>query len=151
MKSSMYYPHGQWLCDALSLIRQGAWLFPRPQFQQASSGSGECHGPVLVVWRRITALVTTRLRPDRARFQRAGDVMTNKADRHVDQLNDWDLLERESQDRVEFLRLERMEPQSSSTSYRLIRGSRTLSDAWVRWTQSSVAARLRGLSFRNGA
>ena len=77
--------------------------------------------------------------------------MTNKADRHVDQLNDWDLLERESQDRVEFLRLERMEPQSSSTSYRLIRGSRTLSDAWVRWTQSSVAARLRGLSFRNGA
>jgi hypothetical protein len=74
--------------------------------------------------------------------------MSDKADRHVDDLDDGELLDRELRDRAEYLRLERIEPRSSGTTYRLIRRSRGLLQAWVRWTQSSLAARVRGLHRR---
>jgi hypothetical protein len=60
-------------------------------------------------------------------------------------MNDLELLEREFNDRTEFMQLERNEPVSTGTTFREIRASPALLDAWQRWTQSGLAARLRGL------
>lgn len=60
-------------------------------------------------------------------------------------MNDVELLEREFNDRIEFMQLERNEPESSGTTFREIRASPALLDAWQRWAQSGLAARLRGL------
>ena len=85
-----------------------------------------------------------------ANHERVEIQMTNTTHRAVDQLSDGDLLERESHDRAEFLRLDRVDPLPPDRKYRLFRTPRALLDAWVRWTQSNVAARLRGLKFRAG-
>ena len=66
-------------------------------------------------------------------------------DRELEGLSDRELRDRESTDRVEYFRLGRLEPPSNGTTYRSIRASRALLEAWRRWSQSSVAVRLRGL------
>ena len=65
--------------------------------------------------------------------------------RQLNCMNDGELLERESNDRTEFMQLERNEPVSAGTTFREIRASPALLDAWQRWTQSALAAHLRGL------
>ena len=60
-------------------------------------------------------------------------------------MNDGELLEREFNDRTEFMQLERNEPVSSGTTFREIRTSPALLAAWQRWMQSGLAARVRGL------
>ena len=71
--------------------------------------------------------------------------MPHEPHRQLDGLSDCELLERESNDRSEFMQLERDEPHSSGTTFREIRASHALLNAWQRWTQSGMAARLRGL------
>lgn len=66
-------------------------------------------------------------------------------DRSNDALSDSDLLDRESDQQDEFLRLERVEPQVRDTTYRPMHGSPALIHAWEQWRQTSVSARLRGL------
>jgi hypothetical protein len=85
---------------------------------------------------------------DQTTISHPGVFLMNASDRDFDVLDDDGVLRHESRDRAEFFRLERMEPQSPGTTFREIRGSRALLDAWARWTHSSVAARQRGLSPR---
>ena len=77
--------------------------------------------------------------------QRRALSTPNEPHRQLEGLSDFELLERESNDRSEFMQLERDEPQSSGTTFREIRASHALLNAWQRWTQSGMAARLRGL------
>ena len=70
--------------------------------------------------------------------------MTAHSHRSDDSLSDSELLDRESDQHDEFLRLERQEPQRD-TPYRVMNGSRELIHAWERWIQTSLTARLRGL------
>lgn len=60
-------------------------------------------------------------------------------------LEDDDLLDRESSERREYLRLERREPHLRNTTYRALNASRALMRAWERWSRTSLAVRLRGL------
>ncbi len=71
--------------------------------------------------------------------------MPNEPQRQLQFLSDFELLERESNDRSEFMQLERNEPPTTGTTYREIRASHALLNAWQRWTQSGMAARLRSL------
>ena len=66
----------------------------------------------------------------------------------LDKLSDGELLDRESADRCEYLRLDRVEPRAMGTTFRVIRTSRTHLDVWQRWTESGFAARRRGLTPR---
>ena len=63
----------------------------------------------------------------------------------TDLLSDSELLDRESDQHDEFLRLEKAEPQPRNTTFRLMEGSRALIHAWELWIETSVTARLRGL------
>jgi hypothetical protein len=78
-------------------------------------------------------------------FSDEGDKMTDEMDKSTNSLSDAELLDREAQQRDEFLRLEEFEPQLRDTTYRMVVGSRPLIHAWDRWTRTSVAVRLRGL------
>jgi hypothetical protein len=62
-----------------------------------------------------------------------------------DDLDDSQLLERESDERHEFFRLRRAEPHVRDTTYRVVTASRELVGAWERWTGTSLAVRVRGL------
>ena len=66
----------------------------------------------------------------------------------LDMLSDGELLDRESADRCDYLRLDRLEPRAMGTTFRVIRTSRTHLDVWHRWTESGSAARRRGLTPR---
>ena len=71
--------------------------------------------------------------------------MSPTTDRPDDKLDDEELLDRESDEREDFMRIEGTEPQSPGTTYRVLSGSRALIDAWEKWMRTSVSARLRGL------
>jgi hypothetical protein len=71
--------------------------------------------------------------------------MTDEMNKSNDSLSDAELLNREAEQRDEFLRLEESEPQLRDTTYRMVVGSRPLIHAWDRWTRTSIAVRLRGL------
>lgn len=74
--------------------------------------------------------------------------MPNHPDRSTDDLDDSELLARETMQRDEFRRLERAEPQRRDSTYGLIRGSRDVIAAWDRWWKTNTAARTRGLVAR---
>lgn len=69
--------------------------------------------------------------------------MANILEKSNEALSDKDLLDREADQRDEFLRLERCEPRE--TTYESLIGSRALMHAWDRWMRTSLTARLRGL------
>ena len=63
-------------------------------------------------------------------------------------LSDDELLDREANQRDEFLRREEEEPHLRDSTYRVMLGSRGLLAAWDRWVRTNVVVRLRGLISR---
>lgn len=59
-----------------------------------------------------------------------------------------ELLDREADQRNEFMRREEDEPQLRETTYRALRGSLGLLKAWDQWLRTNVAVQLRGLVSR---
>ena len=65
-----------------------------------------------------------------------------------DQLSDDALMQREESERREYIRLEQREPHLRDTTYRELTGSKSLMQAWERWSLTNIALRLRGLLSR---
>jgi hypothetical protein len=63
-------------------------------------------------------------------------------------MDDSDLLHRESSERREYNRLLNREPHLGDTNYRTLLGSELLMRAWQRWSETRIAAKLRGLKLK---
>jgi hypothetical protein len=72
----------------------------------------------------------------------------NEPGRSNESLSDNELLDREADQRDEFMRREEDEPHLRDTTYRIMQGSRGLLRAWEQWLRTNVAVRLRGLISR---
>jgi len=74
--------------------------------------------------------------------------LSNQDSRSNDQLDDTQLLARETMERDEFKRLEMDEPRFRDTTYGPVRGSSALVKSWEQWWKTNAAARMRGLLSR---